>query len=136
MVIEGRSGGTFRSPLDASYDLSADGGKLFEIWLRVAEVSNGGSNPSEATGFELGIEDGSGRRAWADSDAVGGVPRPFDHGPPSGTKSMMSTLRFPIRCFRPEEGRVETADIVALLIRLRRPDPRPLAVDVLQIVKT
>jgi hypothetical protein len=136
MVIEGRAGGIFRSPLDGSYDLSAEDGRLFEVWVRVAEVSNGGSNPPDAIGFELGIEDGSGQRAWANSAAVGGVPRPFDDGPPSGTKSMMSTLRFPIRCFRPEEGGVKTGDIVALLVRLNQPEPRPLALDVLQLVKT
>ena len=49
---------------------------------------------------------------------------------------MMSTLRFPIRCFRPEEGGVKTGDIVALLVRLNQPEPRPLALDVLQLVKT
>jgi hypothetical protein len=64
---------------------------------------------------------------------VGGVPRPFDD-PPGSTKSMMSTLRFPVSCFKPEEVKFEQRDVRAILIRFDRPDPRAIAFDVLQIV--
>jgi hypothetical protein len=133
MVMESRQGGVFRSPLDAARDLSPSADTTFDIWVRVAEVSNGGSNPASDTGFEMGLEDGNGLRAWENSDNVGGVPRPFDD-PPGSTKSMMSTLRFPVSCFKPEEVKFEQRDVRAILIRFDRPDPRAIAFDVLQIV--
>jgi hypothetical protein len=133
MVMESRRGGIFRSQLDGPHDLSPSEDAIFEIWVRVAEVSNGGSNPAGDTGFEMGLEDGNGLRAWADSDNVGGVPRPFDDSP-GATKSMMSTLRFPVSCFNPEEVKFELRDLRAVLIRFHRTEPRPIAFDVLQIV--
>lgn len=134
MVMESRQGAVFRSQLDAAYDLRPTREQVYEIWVRVAEVSEGGSNPSGSTGFELGLEDGNGQVAWADSDEVGGVPRPFDN-PPGSTKSMLTTLRFPVSCFRPEEGKFEHQDISAIQIRFDRSEKRPLAFDVLQIVR-
>jgi hypothetical protein len=130
MVVESKSGGEFRSPLDKAQDLS---GPNHEIWVRVAEVSGGGANPAGATGFVMGLEDRRGQRAWADSDNVGGVPRPFDQ-PPGTTKSMLSTLRFPVRCFKPETRRFDRRAVAAILIRYDRTTPRELAFDVLQIV--
>jgi dienelactone hydrolase len=126
-------GGRFRSQLDREYDLTKPG---YEIWIRAAEVSGGGANPSGATGFELGLEDVEGSHVWADSDDVGGLPRPFDRPYAYGTKTMFTTLRFPIRCFKPEKEGAEflTDRVVAILIRCNRDEQRPLAFDVLQIV--
>jgi hypothetical protein len=81
----------------------------------------------------MGLEDRRGQRAWASSDAVGGVPRPFDQSPGS-TKSMLTTLRFPVRCFKAEHRRFDRRSVVALLIRYDRTEDRDLAFDVLQIV--
>jgi hypothetical protein len=124
MVAEARgANGTFRSRLDPGTKIA---GK--EIWIRVADVF-GGSIPASATGFELGIELPNGSVKWVDSDDVGGVPLPFDYG--STTKSMLSTLRFPADCF--ELSKRQTV-IRAIVLRLNRPTPRPLAFDDLQIV--
>jgi hypothetical protein len=87
-----------------------------------------------ATGFAMGLEDSNGQRAWASSDTVGGVPRPFDQSPGS-TKSMLTTLRFPVRCFRPEKERLDLGAVQALLVRYDRADNRALGFDVLQIVR-
>jgi hypothetical protein len=134
MVVESKSSGLFRSPLDGGRDLSGSNEKSLEIWVRVAEVSEGGANPPDGTAFEMGLEDGNGQLAWAHSDAVGGVPRPYD-SPPGSTKSMMTTLRFPVSCFKPEEGRFDVGDVRAILLRFGRAQARPLAFDVLQIVE-
>ena len=101
MVVECKEpGGEFRSQLDREYDLTEPG---YEIWIRTAEVSDGGANPPDETGFELSLEDVERNRVWADSDDVGGLPRPFDRPYAYGTKTILTTLRFPIRCFKPEE---------------------------------
>ena len=131
MVMTSRPGGRFRSELDRSYDLGDAG---YEIWVRTAEVSAGGSNPADAVMFSMGLEDGGGQIAWASSAGVGGVPRPFDHAPGS-TKSMMNTLRFPIHCFDPEEGKFDPTSVRAIVIRHDSPADRSVAFDVLQIVK-
>ena len=130
MVMRSRPRGDFRSPLDRNYDLS---GPNQEIWVRTAEVSGGSANPAGATGFLLGLEDRTGQRAWANSDDVGAVPRPFDQAPTT-TKTMLTTVRFPVRCFRPEKRRFDRSAVAALLIRYDRTDERELAFDVIQIV--
>lgn len=126
-------GGVFRSQLDKSYDMDAPN---IEIWVRTAEVSDGGGNPAGAAGFELGLEDENANRAWSDSDDVGGLPRPFDRAP-TITKTILTTLRFPAKCFRPQEqnGRFDRKAVRAILIRCSRSDRRALAFDVLQIVE-
>jgi hypothetical protein len=131
MVMTSRRGGIFRSELDQNYDLDDP---RYEIWVRTAEVSEGGSNPAGATGFEMGLEDSSGQRAWASSDTVGGVPRPFDQSPGS-TKTMLTTLRFPVRCFKPEKERLDLGALQAILVRYDRADNRALGFDILQIVR-
>ena len=118
-----KANGSFRSQLMPKTNLM---GK--EIWIRVADVF-GGSFPADATGFELGLETPSGTVKWVDSDDVGGVSLPFDRG--GSTKSMLSTLRFPVTCFH--LNRRELA-IRAILLRLNRKKARPLAFDDLQIV--
>ena len=117
--------GIFRSTLKPRTNLA---GK--EIWVRVADVF-GGTFPSAPTGFQLGIELSNGAIKWVDSDDVGGVPLPFDYG--STTKSMLATLRFPVRCF---ELTKRESVIKAILLRLNRAGARlrPLAFDDLQIV--
>ncbi|MFL6046012.1 MAG: hypothetical protein ACJ72M_12925, partial [Propionibacteriaceae bacterium] len=103
-----------------------------EVWLRVAEVADS-PLPASATGFELGLEDSAGTVGWITSDAVGGVPRPFDR--PGTDKSMLSTLRFKAGCAQPRRGKLELGKIVAVLIRYNQQDHRALAFDDLQIVK-
>ncbi|MGH2531390.1 MAG: hypothetical protein ACRDJW_03685 [Thermomicrobiales bacterium] len=132
MVAEHKEGmGAFRSPLAKVTDLTQS-----EIWIRAAEVFDGGSVPTGATGFQLGLEDASGFTAWVDSDAVGGLPRPYDRtADDSFTKTMLNTLRFRAECFTAPRGRFDIPEIRAILLRCNRPDNRALAFDVLQIVK-
>lgn len=104
----------------------------YEIWIRAAEVSDGQSVPSGSTGFELGLEDVEGTVVWIDSDKVGGLPRPYDR--PGQIKTMLTTLRFPGACFAEQNEKFIVNRLRAILVRCNRPDRRPLAFDVLQIV--
>lgn len=123
VAVPTKAKGTFRSQLKSKTNLL---GK--EIWIRVADVFDG-AFPSAGTGFELGVELASGTVKWVDSDDVGGVSLPFDYG--SSTKSMLSTLRFPVSCFHlSRRERVARA----ILLRLNRKKARALAFDDLQIV--
>ncbi len=97
VAVPKKANGTFRSQLKPKTNLAAK-----EIWIRVADVFTG-AFPSAATGFELGLELANGSVKWVDSEDIGGVPLPFDYG--STTKSMLSTLRFPVRCFHLVEKR-------------------------------
>jgi hypothetical protein len=130
MVLEGS--GEFRTQLAGGIDLGPHTGR--EIWLRVSEVSSGRVNPATGAAFDLGIEDGNGVLAWVSSDEVGPVPRPFDRAPGS-TKSMLTTLRFPPRCFRPDRPDFKISDIRAIHIRIGDIASRGLAFDVMQIVR-
>ena len=123
VAVPKKANGTFRSQLKSKTNVM---GK--EIWIRVADVFDG-AFPSAATGFELGLEAASGTVKWVDSDDVGGVSLPFDRG--GSTKSMLSTLRFPVRCFH-----LSRRELVprAILLRLNRKKARALAFDDLQIV--
>jgi hypothetical protein len=123
VVVPKRANGTFRSQLKAKTAL-----KDREVWIRVADVFDG-AFPIAPTGFELGLELAGGTVKWVDSDDVGGVPMPFDRG--GSTKSMLSTLRFPVRCF---ELSRRGQSIRAILLRLNRKKARALAFDDLQIV--
>jgi hypothetical protein len=120
--------GVFRSELNGhgAPDIGA------EVWIRAAEVFTGGSLPSGATGFELGLEDEKGTIVWIDSDAVGGLPRPYERH--SVMKTMLKTLRFPIACFRESNSEFDVDTLKAILLRCNRDDQRPLAFDMLQIV--
>jgi hypothetical protein len=132
--------GTFRSPFDKRRDL-----RKMEIWIRTAEVYNGASVPPNSTGFLLGLEDDKGAVAWVDSDGVGGLPRPLDRRAydlmqkyaTDKTKTMLTTLRFPIVCFKSPPKSRTTFDpkrVRAVLLRLNRQDKRALGFDDLQIV--
>lgn len=123
VAVPKKANGTFRSQLKPKTSLL---GK--EIWIRVADVFDG-AFPSAATGFELGLELANGTVKWVDSDDIGGVSLPFDRG--SSTKSMLSTLRFPVSCF--QLSRKELVP-VAILLKLNRKKARALAFDDLQIV--
>lgn len=125
-VPKRRGGGTFRSPL-AGKKIGSLLGR--EVWLRVADVFEGSIGASP-TGFELGLELSGGTVKWVDSDAVGGVPLPFDRG--ASTKSMPKTLRFKVACFGLTRAQVRS--VRAIVLRLNRSKPRALAFDDLQIV--
>jgi hypothetical protein len=127
VALTKKKGGQFRSQLDHIRDLDKN-----EIWIRTSEVFNGSSLPAQGTGFKLGLEDEAGNLAWADSDAVGGVPRPYDRGPE--TKTMLKTLRFPVHCFLAAREGVNLKHITAIRIQLDRQLDIALAFDVLQIV--
>jgi hypothetical protein len=103
-----------------------------QVWLRVAEVVED-AIPAEGTSFDLGLEDSGGIIGWISSEAVGGVPRPFER--PGQSKTMLSTLRFNPRCAHAPKGRLNLAKIVAVHLRSDRADQRPLAFDDLQFVK-
>jgi hypothetical protein len=131
MVAEAPRGGIFESQLDRDYDLSDP---QFEIWIRAAEVSDGGANGARGCEFRLGLQDAGNNRAWSDSNHVGPVPRPFDQAP-GVTKSMLTTLRFPVQCFHPEREKFDSGAVRAILIEYDGRERRPLAADVLQIVR-
>jgi hypothetical protein len=128
--------GRFRLELGRDLDITRR-----EIWVRAAEIYNGSSVPAGATGFELGLEDASGRVRFVNSSAVGGLPRPYNrrsddmaHWGTDFTKTMPKTLRFPAACFTRGSGPFDIRRVQAILIRLNRTDRRPLAFDQLQIV--
>lgn len=132
--------GTFRSPFNTVRDLRG-----LELWLRTAEVYNGSSVPAGATGFRVGLEDDRGVIVWANSDGVGGLPRPLDRRAwdlaqwyaTDKTKTMLNTLRFPVHCFSAPPGRrrFNIRRVRAALLKLDRGDGRAIAFDDLQIVK-
>lgn len=124
----GKPGGVFRSELAQPLDMNGA-----EIWIRAAEVTDGSSVPSGATGFRLGIEDGNGIEAWVDSDEVGGLPRPYARNAPM-IKSMLNTIRFRGDCFSGKR-KFDRKGIQAILIQCDRRDKRSIAFDDLQIVK-
>lgn len=118
---------TFRSAI-GSHDL-----RQHEIWVRAAEVYRG-QIQANATGFQLGLEDANGTISWVDSDAVGGLPRPYDR--PSQAKTMLTTLRFKAECFLIGQRKFDLRRTEAILIRCNRNDKRALAYDDLEVVKT
>jgi len=122
----GRPGRVFRSELEKVTDLSKS-----EIWIRAAEVTDGFSVPTSPTGFELGLEDSNGLQVWVDSDDIGGLPRPYSRNP-GMIKTMLSTLRFKVPCFKARKFKRDR--IRAILIRCNRNDERAIAFDDLQIV--
>jgi hypothetical protein len=132
-----KKGGAFRWQLDKKYNLASS-----EVWIRGAEVYTGSPIPANPTGFQLGLEDGNGVVGWVDCDEVGGLPRPFDrrafdlpqwyHADKS--KTMLRTLRFNPACCTPVEGSFNLKKIAAILVKLNRQAPVPLAFDDLQIV--
>ena len=129
MVIKpGKPNREFRSPLAKKTNVTKS-----EIWIRVAEVSGGGSVPAGATGFQLGLEDKAGVVAWVDCDEVGGLSRPYERT--DVTKTMLETLRFRPACFV-SPRKFGLKGIQAILLRCNRRDDRALAFDDLQIVKT
>ena len=128
--------GQFRQQLAGPVDLTKS-----EIWLRTAEVYDGTSVPTGATGFKLGVEDTAGNVVWVDSDQVGGLPRPYDRQTDDLakigadlTKTMLNTLRFPAKCFTGQKKKFDITKIQAILLQVDRKDDRSLAFDQLQIV--
>src|SRR5262249_24375656 len=92
-----KSGGVVRSQLKKPIDMTER-----EIWIRCGEVTDGSTVAATRTGFLLGLEDGSGARAWVDCDDVGGLFRPYPRNP-GMIKTMLSTLRFRGACFTGRE---------------------------------
>jgi hypothetical protein len=133
-----KKGGTFRWQLDKKYNLSSS-----EVWIRCAEVYTGSPIPPSATGFQLGLQDANGVVGWVDCDEVGGLPRPFDRRAydlmqwyaTDKSKTMLRTLRFNPVCCKPVEGKINLKQIAAILVKLDRQKPVPLAFDDLQIIK-
>jgi hypothetical protein len=132
-----KKGGTFRWQLDKKYNVSSS-----EVWIRCAEVYTGSPIPPNSTGFQLGVEDANGVVGWVDCDEVGGLPRPFDRKAfdlsnlvADKSKTMLRTLRFNPSCCKPAEGTINLKQIAAILVKLDRKAPVPLAFDDLQIIK-
>lgn len=124
--------GAFREPLATPADLTRA-----EVRVRAAEVYQAPTIPAAATGFRVGVEDAAGTVAWVDSDDVGGLPRPFDRRAfDARTKTMLSTYRFPGRCFAAAERRLQLSGIRAVHLGLNRADGRPIAFDDVEIVQT
>jgi hypothetical protein len=80
--------------------------------------------------------------ANVDVDDVGGLPRSFprrafDLGRrhPDKTKTMLSTFRFPGRCFAAAAPKLRIQAIRAVHLGLNRGDGRPLAFDDVEIVR-
>jgi hypothetical protein len=126
MVVEPKKkNALFRSQLKKPLDLTRR-----EVWIRGAEVTDGSSVAASGTGFELGLEDVNGVRAFVDCNSVGGLARPYPRNP-GMIKTMLSTLRFRGACFKGR--RFDLKQIVAILIRCNRDEPRPIAFDDLQV---
>lgn len=105
-----------------------------DIWIRAAEVvSQQGTVPNGASGFQLGVEDVNGVTVFVDVDLVGALPRPYSH--PFRTKSMLNTIRFKADCFKFGKRRLKLNEVRAILIACNRKDERATAFDDLQIVK-
>jgi outer membrane protein OmpA-like peptidoglycan-associated protein/dienelactone hydrolase len=128
------AGGLFRSQLSANTNLTGR-----EVWVRAAEVYNGSAVPSQGTGYQIGVEDATGNVSFADSNDVGGLPRPFDRRADDLarvgidlTKTMLKTNRYTAACF--VRSGLDLTQIRALLLKLDRGDNRALAFDQLQIV--
>lgn len=125
IVAPKKKNGIFRSQLKTAIDVTKR-----EIWIRGAEVTDGSTVAASGTGFELGLEDENGVRAWVDSDDVGGLARPYPRNP-GMIKTMLSTIRFRGVCFQAVE--FNPKKVVAILIRCNRDTPPPIAFDDLQI---
>jgi hypothetical protein len=129
------TGGEWRSAFDQPRDLSAH-----EIWVRAAEVYTD-MVPPNPSGFSVGLEDGKGTVSWVDVNDVGGLPRPFDrkafdlaaYYQTDKTKTMLSTLRFPGRCFMAANKQLNVTAVIAVRLRLDRHDKRAIAFDDLEI---
>lgn len=129
--------GDYKSDLGSAMDFT---GK--ELWVRAAEVYDGTSVPATGTGFQIGLEDTSGKIALVDSNAsAGGLPRPYDRKADdlalTGvdlTKTMLTTFRFPNTCFTNALSGFDITKVTAVHIKLNRNDKRALAFDQLQIV--
>jgi dienelactone hydrolase len=129
-----RGAGKFRWKLDKPVSLANR-----EVWIRAADVYDGTHAPSDTTGFELGLETTRGTVLWLDSDDVGGIPVPFDRRAydldqwydTDKTKTMLKTLRFSGRCLQITNKKILFR---AILVRMNRSKPRPLAFDDLQII--
>ena len=119
------SGGIFRCQLKAATDMTKR-----EVWIRCAEVTDGNTVASLPTGFQLGLEDAAGVRAWVDCDDVGSLPRPYPRNP-GMIKTMLSTLRFHASCFQGKEFQLKK--VVAILVKCDRPKPRAIAFDDIQV---
>jgi hypothetical protein len=129
--------GDYKSNLGSPMDFT---GK--ELWVRAAEVYDGTSVPANATGFQIGLEDTSGKIAMVDSNtSIGGLPRPYDRRADDLaiigvdlTKTMLTTFRFPGTCFSNALSGFDITKVTAVHIQLDRNDKRALAFDQLQIV--
>jgi hypothetical protein len=122
--------GDFREPLKTATDLTAA-----EVHVRAAEVFQAPNIPATATGFRVGVEDIRGNIAWVNVDDVGGLPRPFDRRAfDAKTKTMLSTFRFPGRCFAAASRTLQIKSIRAIHLGLNRGDERPIAFDDLHIM--
>jgi hypothetical protein len=138
VAVPKQANGDFRSELNKTTDVSKT-----EIWVRAAEVYNGSSVPGTGTGFSVGLEDTGGNLAWANSDHVGGIARPYDRRADDiakynmdFTKTMLQTVRFPVGCFKRDSRKFDPKKIKALRLRLDHNRETPVAFDVLQIVKS
>jgi hypothetical protein len=120
-----KRGGIFRSQLKAPINMSKR-----EIWVRCAEVTDGSTVAPNPTGFQLGLEDANGVRAWVDCDEVGSLPRPYPRNP-GMIKTMLSTLRFRGPCFQGKD--IQITKVVAVLIKCDRKVPAAIAFDDLQV---
>ncbi len=126
MVVSPKeTGAIFRSQLKPKMNMTKR-----EVWIRTAEVTDGNTVASAGTGFELGLEDSNGVRAWVDANLVGGLARPYPRNP-GMIKTMLSTLRFRGSCFKAK--RFNRKSVVAILIRCHLRRPRPIAFDDLQV---
>ncbi|MFN0217018.1 MAG: hypothetical protein ACKVT2_22400 [Saprospiraceae bacterium] len=117
-----------------------------EIWVRVAEVSNGTSIPPVPPVFLLGLQDNAKNIAYITSNDIGGLPRPFDRRslntgishrrggtPIKPNKTMLKTMRFPTYCFLNKNPILKLDKIESIIISHVRPNDL-IAYDQIQIV--
>lgn len=123
----GGNGRQFEQDLAGKRDL-----RNTEIWIRTAEVFAERDDQAPATGFRLGLRDANGVESWIDSDAVGGIPRPFPRRTDT-MKTMLKTIRFKASCFA-TAPRLDLSAITAVMLHCDRNDKRALAFDDLHVV--
>ena len=116
---------------DANRDVSGYG----YLAVRTAQIwDNKTLNTGGSQRFLVNLEDSDGRHAAVDVDSRGFAPIPVGYNNPiSGIKSMLSTIRIPLRAFRQDNSKVDLTRVTKVIFTLQ--DTGLLAFDDIQFTK-
>ncbi len=115
----------------AQQDVSA----FSHLALRVAIIHDVDKNPVLGAGrLEVNLEDGAGRRQSVElgSEAFDPIPYPYPH-PGTSWKTMLSSVRVPLRSFRQDGSDLDLTQIRKIVIRL--PKTGLFAIDDIQFTR-